>query len=125
MTNLGGRPPNGRNAPTPPALAQWPGAPSYFGPDEDRWWERLGEAAQRLGTISEADLPIAARAVQISVRVDKALADDDFKPTALNALLRLELDYWKQLGLSPQARRAVSPLPTGEEPDDPLREFKE
>lgn len=64
-----------------------------------------------LGTVALADLPVAARAAQISARVDSALRDDDFKPTALNALMRLELDYWKQLGLSPQSRRAVTPLP--------------
>lgn len=67
-----------------------------------------------LGTLSACDLPIAARAAQVSARVDSALIDPDYKPTALNALLRLELDYWKQLGLSPQARRSVAPLPTEE-----------
>lgn len=64
-----------------------------------------------LGTISEADILMAQRAAQASARVDDAFKDPDFKPTALNALLRLELDYWKQLGLSPQARRQVTPLP--------------
>jgi hypothetical protein len=68
-----------------------------------------------LGSVAAADLPMAQRAAQVSARVDAALLDPDFKPTALNALLRLELDYWKQLGLSPQARRAVTPLPTDDE----------
>jgi len=86
---------------------------------------RVGEAVKGLGTVSAADLPVAARAAQISARVDDALLDPDFKATALNALLRLELDYWKQLGLSPQARRSVSPLPEAEDESkpDPLREF--
>jgi hypothetical protein len=65
--------------------------------------------------VSASDLPVAARAAQVSARVDSALIDPDYKPTALNALLRLELDYWKQLGLSPQSRRAVAPLPSGED----------
>jgi hypothetical protein len=43
------------------------------------------------------------------------MRDEDFAPTALTALLKLELDYWKQLGLSPQSRRAVAPLPKGSE----------
>ena len=52
---------------------------------------------------------------QVSVRIDKALRDPDFKPTALNAMMLLELNYWKQLGLSPQSRRAVAPLPVASE----------
>lgn len=76
-----------------------------------------------LGTVSAADLPMAQRTAQVSARVDDALLDVEFKPTALNALLRLELDYWKQLGLSPQSRRSVAPLPT-EEPEDEFSEFE-
>jgi hypothetical protein len=100
----------------------WPEPPADFARDESEWWVRLGQAVTALGTVSVADLPVAARAAQISARVDTALVDRDFKPTALNALLRLELDYWKQLGLSPQSRRSVTPLPV-EEPEDELSEF--
>lgn len=105
------RPADKGRPPTPPALEKWPKAPEDFTPDERAWWARLGAAAMELGTVSAADLPVAARAVQASARVDAALRNPDFKPTALNALMRLELDYWKQLGLSPQSRRAVTPLP--------------
>jgi len=58
---------------------------------------------------------VVTRSAQISARVESALRDRDYTPTALNALLRLELDYWKQLGLSPQSRRSVTPLPQGQE----------
>jgi hypothetical protein len=105
------RPTDKGNPPNPPALVEWPEPPQAFGADEREWWVRLGAAAMALGTVSVADLPMAQRAVQVSVRVDGALMDPDFKPTALNAILRLELDYWKQIGLSPQARRGTTPLP--------------
>jgi hypothetical protein len=78
------------------------------------WWKQIGEAAVRLGTVSAADLPVAARAAQISARAADALSDPDYDPKALNSLLRVELEYWKQLGFSPQSRRAVTPLPSGE-----------
>ena len=108
------RPHDGGRPPAPPVLAEWPAAPEGFLEDERTWWVRLGEAATVLGTGSAADVPMAQRAAQVSARVDRALSDPEFKPTALNALLRLEVDYWKQLGLSPQSRRAVTPLPSGE-----------
>lgn len=109
------RPHDGGRPPAPPALVEWPKAPETFTDRERGWWARLGEAVSELGTVAAADVPLAARAAQISARVDEAFADPDFKPTALNALLRLELDYWKQLGLSPQARRQVTPLPSGDD----------
>lgn len=108
------RPHEKGSPPSPPAILEWPGAPGNFSDTERGWWARIGEAVMGLGAVSEADLPVAARAAQISTRVDAAMLDAEFKPTALNALLRLELDYWKQLGLSPQARRGVTPLPKGE-----------
>src|SRR6266540_205804 len=119
------RPRDSGRPPTPPALTEWPHAPATFRDAERAWWVRVGEAVKGLGTVSAADLPVAARAAQISARVDDALLDAEFKATALNALLRLELDYWKQLGLSPQARRSVTPLPEAEDLSrpDPLREF--
>jgi hypothetical protein len=92
--------------------------------DELRCWARLGQAVLGLKTVSEADLPMAARAAQVSARVDAALADPLFKPTALNALLKLEVEMWRLFGLTPQSRRQVAPLPKGEDgSDDPLREF--
>lgn len=118
------RPHDGGRPPAPPVLSQWPAPPEGFGRAESEWWVRLGVAAAALGTVSVADLPVAARAAQISARVDTALVDATYKATALNALLRLELDYWKQLGLSPQSRRSVTPLPSDEpEEHDPLAEF--
>lgn len=105
------RPADKGSPPTPAALEKWPKAPKGFTQAEREWWSRLGVAAMELGTVAAADLPVAARAVQVSARVDAAFLDPNFKATALNALLRLELDYWKQLGLSPQSRRAVTPLP--------------
>lgn len=118
------RPRDSGAPPMPPALVGWPAPPAGFSPDEQRWWAVIGAATAALGTVSAADLPMAQRAVQVSARADAALLDPGFKPTALNALLRLELDYWKQLGLSPQARRSVTPLPEekGDE-HDPLAEF--
>jgi hypothetical protein len=106
------RPHDGGRPPAPPAIRQWPEPPERFEEDERGWWVRLGESAASLGTISTSDLGVAERAAQISARADRAFRDPDFAPTALNALLRLELDYWKQLGLSPQSRRSVTPLPT-------------
>ena len=105
------RPHDGGKPPTPPALRRWPPAPRGMSDDERGWWRRIGRSAEVLGTIATADLGIVERVCQISARVDVAMRDPDFTPTALNALLRLELDYWKQLGLSPQSRRAVTPLP--------------
>lgn len=106
------RPHDGGKPPAPPAITKWPRPPRGFSAEERAWWRRLGVAATALGTLSTADLGIAERAAQISTRVDDAFRDPEFAPTALNALLRLELDYWKQLGLSPQSRRSVTPLPT-------------
>lgn len=104
------RPHDGGKPPAPAALAEWPAPPKQFSEAERGWWACLGEAATGLGSVSAADLPMAARAAQVSARVDAALLDPDYKPTALNALLRLELDYWKQIGLTPQSRRQVAPL---------------
>jgi hypothetical protein len=117
------RPHDGGRPPTPPALTEWPAPPETFAADECAWWSVVGTAVLALGTVSAADLPMAQRAAQISARVDAAMGDTTYKPTALNALLRLELDYWKQLGLSPQARRQTTPLPTEKEPDE-LDEFE-
>lgn len=105
------RPHDGGKPPTPPAVKKWPRAPETFNEAERAWWRRLGRCAEALGTVATADLGVCERAAQMSARADAALADPEFKPTALNALLRLELDYWRQLGLSPQSRRAVAPLP--------------
>jgi hypothetical protein len=112
------RPHDGGHPPTPPALTEWPAPPETFSADERGWWATVGTAVLALGTVSAADLPMAQRAAQVSARVDGAMTDPEFKATALNALLRLELDYWKQLGLSPQARRQTTPLPTEKEPDE-------
>lgn len=97
--------------PSPAPLDRWPKPPKGFSGLERDAWTRLGDAALELGTVSRADLLFCARVAQVSARVDEALADREFKPTALNALLRLEADLLKQIGLSPQARRAVTPLP--------------
>ena len=115
---------NGR-PPAPPALDAWPKDPPFpLTADERRCWERLGAAVLGLKTVSAADLPMAARAAQVSARVDAALADPLFKPTALNALLKLEVEMWRLFGLTPQSRRGVAPLPQGDDgSDDPLKEF--
>jgi phage terminase small subunit len=105
------RPHDGGKPPTPPALRKWPAAPRHLSEGERVWWRRLGRCARDLGTISTADLGVVERACQASARCEVALRDPETKPTALTAMLRLELDYWKQLGLSPQSRRAVTPLP--------------
>ena len=109
------RPHDGGKPPRPPALDEWPAPPGDFSEAERECWARIGSAAGALRTISTADMGVVTRSAQISARVESALRDRDYTPTALNALLRLELDYWKQLGLSPQSRRSVTPLPQGQE----------
>lgn len=105
------RPHDGGRPPAPPAIRKWPPAPKRFSREERAWWRRLGRDLTVLGTVCVADLEMCERAAQMSARADAALTDPNYTATALNALLRLELDYRKQLGLSPQSRRAVTPLP--------------
>lgn len=114
-----------RKAPVPSALVRWPDPPRHFVEPEKVAWDRLGDAVMSLGVVSVADLLFCERVAQVSARVDTALADEEFKPTALNALLKLEADLRKQLGLSPQARGSVDPLAPeqDEEDEDPDAEF--
>jgi len=114
-----------REGPALPALKTWPKPPKHFTENESEAWKRLGVAAMALGSVSAADLLFCERVAQVSARVDTAMADPDFKPTALNALLRLEADLRRQLGISPQARAAVQALSkeAEEDEDDPLSEF--
>lgn len=111
--------------PALPALITWPPAPRHFNRDERTAWGRLGKAVMALGSVSLADVLFCERVAQVSARVDEALKDPDFKPTALNALLKLEADLRRQLGITPQARGAVQPLEKEpeEDEDDPLAEF--
>jgi phage terminase small subunit len=114
-----------REAPIPAALTDWPPAPKYFNPAEKAAWKRLGGAVMELSTISRADLLFCERVAQVSARVDAALKDKAFKPTALNAIVKLESDLRRQLGISPQARTQVQPLAAevDEDEEDPLGEF--
>lgn len=109
------RPHDGGRPPTPDALRRWPKPPQGFSDVERDAWGRIGEALMVLGTASAADLPVAERAAQVRARVDALFADDELKPSTLASMLRIEVDLYKQLGLSPQARRQVSPLPDGKD----------
>lgn len=119
------RPERHKETPALPALKSWPKPPKHFDAGETVAWKRLGVAVMALGSVSEADLLFCERVAQVSARVDAALSIENFKPTALNALLRLEADLRRQLGISPQARAAVQALAQEPEEDeeDPLSEF--
>lgn len=114
-------------APAPPALARWPKAPKGYSPAEIAAWDEIGEAVLVLRTVSTADLLMVGRAAQVRARASEMFADGDIDPGRLASMLRLEANLYKELGLSPQARRAVSPLVAkkgkAEAEADPLSEF--
>ena len=115
---------DGGKPPAPPALKKWPKPPRGFKPLEVAEWSEIGAACMVIGTVSAADLPIAQDAARVSARVSELFDDPDLKASTLAGMLRIKIDLFKQLGLSPQSRRQVTPLQDdAEDEDDPLAEF--
>ncbi len=96
--------------PEPAALTSWPKPRKEFDKIEQKAWLELGDALLYLGTVSVADLLMVERAAQVRARVDRMMADKRTSARELGALLRLEKELMIQLGLTPSARKTVSPL---------------
>jgi hypothetical protein len=94
------------------AIEKWPPAPKHLGEAEVAAWKRIGTAVMSARSIAECDLPLCERLAQIRARVDVALVTPNLKPSALAALLRLEVEVLSKAGLSPAGRATVGQLAT-------------
>jgi hypothetical protein len=86
-------------------LKTWPEVPEGFSAGARRSWVRLGHAVMAGPGITVADLLVAETLAQVMARMEKP----KLKDTTFAGLARLQKELLIQLGMSPQARKGLTP----------------
>ena len=104
------RPRDGGKPPVPEPITKWRPAPKGFEPDEQAAWKALGRALIPLRTVCRSDLLMVEQAALEMARLARMRRDPGVAETARNATSGIVKALLVELGLSPQARRATTPL---------------